>query len=301
MLLDPTELDTTGSSPKHAVVPYNFLSFVVASGRIVVGEFSQYETRGENALKILEALVARYPALFEGRRGCVSYNDWPPDPSLLNDYELVFSNTKSIREPTIFLPFPCPYSLAWPQVGVADGESLMQELLASQFDPESDRAFWIGADTNPVRRSLAELGNTFPELFDIEIMDWKRDSAELELRSTSRYVPMRDLPKFKYLIDCPGGGYSGRLRWLLAAGRPLFIVDRDVIEPWHDFLVPWRDFVPVKRDLTDLLESHALLEREPALRDYLSRNAKAFARANLLKEPELDRMYARTSAKIAVA
>jgi hypothetical protein len=123
---------------------------------------------------------------------------------------------------------------------------------------------------------------------DIELMEWERNQAAPgTLISKGRQVSIPDHRNFKYLVDCPGQGYSARLKWLIATGRPVFIVARDIVEPWHLEMEPWVHFVPVAADLSDLLEHHARLEAEPELYDEIARNARAFAAERLRVDSQL--------------
>ncbi|MEO5913299.1 MAG: glycosyl transferase family 90 [Luteolibacter sp.] len=263
---------------------YNFLVFRVKSGHLEITEFDQYECRGDNAVRILQLAIAAAPDSFEGRSGCVSFTDWPPDASLLQSFDLVFSSTKHFGEHSPFLPFPCPYSLGWPQIGVPDGNGLLISFLSSPPAPESPKAFWIGANMHHSRATLRETAQSFPELFDVELMEWNRDNPEVRLQSQSRYVHLSDHRRYKYLIDCQGGGYSGRLRWLIASGRPVFVVQRREVEFWHDFMVPWKHYIPVREDLGDLLENHGIIEENPGLYGEIAMHAQEFAGENLVLE-----------------
>jgi hypothetical protein len=254
----------------------NALNFRVSSGELHVLEFEQYECRGDNALHILKEMISLAPEAFEGKSGYVSYFDWPPDVNLLGDYDLVFCSTKNHGCPPTFLPFPCPYSVSWPQVGIRDGRGLISQMLAKNEPYKSRKAFWIGANMHHSRIMLQEIAQTFPEILDVEIMDWNRNRPGIRLESKSRYVSLPEHSDYKYLIDCQGGGYSARLRWLIASGRPVFIVDRTPVEHWHEHLIPWHHFIPVKADLSDLLENHGIIEEDSGMYESISRNAKSF-------------------------
>jgi hypothetical protein len=117
-------------------------------------------------------------------------------------------------------------------------------------------------------------------------MRWITDANGLQ-KSAHRQVSLPEHRRYKYLIDCPGNGYSARIKWLLATGRPLFIVEREIIEPWHERLQPWVHFIPVAADLSDLLEHHARIEADPALYHSIGEQARHFAAEHLSVEAQL--------------
>ncbi len=265
---------------------------IEAVDRIVVTRFESWECRGECALEFLCDLVQNWPELLIGRSGGISFGDLPPDPNWSESHELPFSATKHIGRPSKCLPFPCPYTLRWPQVGIPNAETMMSELLAADAPYEDDRMFWIGANTHPSRVELCRIGRANPRWLDTELMEWDPTAAGGQ-RSKSRQVSIPDHAKYKYLIDCEGGGerggYSARIKWLMATGRPLFLVQRQYVEHWHEDLRPWVHYVPVKADLSDLLDHREKLEGDPELYASIGRNARRFAAENLTVEALLHR------------
>ena len=268
----------------------NQCSFRIENGNAIVIHLDQFETRGDNAMEMVQMLVNRDPGKFEGCSGFIHYGDTPPPPDSGREFDLRFSTTVSIGEESSFLPFPCPYSHAWPQVGIQDGPALMSDFLGYKGAWCDTRAFWIGADTHVSRRRLVDLTERSPAILEAVMMGWQRDSPTVRLNSTGRYVSLWDHRHYKYLIDCPGHGYSGRLRWLLASGRPVFIIERQIVEPWHLDLRPWVHFIPVKQDLSDFVAAYRRVDDDPVLYKILSANAQSFASRRLLRERELDRI-----------
>jgi hypothetical protein len=261
------------------------LDFHVRDGLVQVTEFRQYESRGDCCLELLCDLVVNWPELFEGRTGSVFYGDLPP-PDQWADKELNFCTTIRPGHTGPWLPFPCFASLRWAEVGVPDAEAMLEELLTDDREWKSPRIFWIGTNQHPSRHALWELGKRQSGIMDIEMMEWNRADPK-SLVSRSRQVSIPDHRDFKYLVDCPGRGYSARLKWLIATGRPVFVVARDIVEPWHTEMVPWVHFVPVAADLSDLLEHHARLEAEPELYEKIGRNAREFAAEKLRVDAQL--------------
>lgn len=249
---------------------------VEAADRIVVNCFESWECRGECALELFCDLVQNWPQLLVGRSGGISFRDCPPDQDWVDSLDLAFSATKRIGQPSACLPFPCPYTLRWPQVGIPDAESLMAELLVADSPYNDERMFWIGANSHSSRVKLCEIGRKFPNLFDTEMIQWDTRAPGGQ-RSKTRQVSLQDHARYKYLIDCPGNGYSARIKWLLAMGRPLFIVERQFVEHWHEQLQPWVHYVPVTADLSDLMKHYERLESDEKLYMSLSINARRFA------------------------
>ncbi len=267
----------------------NTISFrVEAVDRVVITAAKGFQCRPDNALKLLCDLVQNWPDLMVGRSGGIAFRDGVPPLHWVEAHDLAFSTTRFSGQSASTLPFPCPYTLRWPEAGIDDAETMMLELLQTQAPYEDDRLFWIGANTHPSRVALCGLGREHRDLFDVELMEWDFSSPG-KPRSKTRLVTIPDHARYKYLIDCPGNGYSARVKWLLATGRPLFIVDRPIIEPWHEDLEPWVHFVPVKQDLSDLFENHARLEADEKLYDLIGREGRRFAATHLTVEAQLNR------------
>ncbi len=256
--------------------------------KIPITEYATWESRGECAVEMLVDLVENWPELFVGRSGAICYRDRPPGPEWASGCDLAFCTTKRLGEPSPFLPFPCPNAVRWPQVGIPDAVELMEKLLADDAPCDDERIFWIGAETHPSRRALSQLARREPGRFDVEVMRWVKD-ADGRQRSATRQVSLPEHRRYKYLVDCPGNGYSGRVKWLLATGRPVFIVDREIVEPWHEELEPWVHFVPVAADFSDFLDHHARVEADPSLYEAIGGNARRFAAEHLRVEAQLTR------------
>jgi hypothetical protein len=269
---------------------FNYCIFQVENSIMKIKEKDQFQCRGDNAIAMMKKVVEMVPEKFEGRTGYISFWDSPPAGRHPGEFELMFASTVRIGEPNQFLPFPCPYSHGWPQVGIPDGRELLRDLMDYKGSWRNKTAFWIGADTHPTRRKLVEISGRNPNAIDASLMEWDRDAEAMRQESKSRYISMWDHRHYKYLIDCPGSGYSARLRWLLASGRPVFIVERQVVEHWHLDLKPWVHFVPIRSDLSDLMLAYKRLEADGDLYQMISRNAREFVRARLVQDRELGRI-----------
>lgn len=252
----------------------------------ITSHFGSSDCRFECVVQILERMIELEPALFRGKSGGVWFDDGPPDEAWIREHDLAFCSTKCLGERSSAIPFPCPMTLRWPQVGIADAEALLKELLSSDAPHSDERIFWIGAATHPSRQWLQEMARDYPEIFDVEIMEWDRDAPGGQ-RSKTRQVSLPEHARYKYLIDCPGWGYSARINWLLATGRPVFIVDRPAVEHWHDLMEPWVHYVPVAANLSDLLAHWQRLEQDPDLYRRIGAEARAFVASHIPPEIQI--------------
>jgi hypothetical protein len=153
---------------------HNIFTFSVRDQKILVHHFDQIESRGDLTLAMLQAVLGECGTSLEGKTGWVSYMDFPPEPHVLNKADLKFCTTRILGEDSPYLPFPCPHTVAWPQIGLSDADGLMRDLLAWNENFTSDRIFWIGANTHFSRAALATLAAAHPEAIDAEIMSWNR-------------------------------------------------------------------------------------------------------------------------------
>ena len=218
--------------------------FYYDGSRIIVEKNSEHFSRGKSSLKILEKVIERNREYFRNKRGIISFDDFPLSHIAYSAFDIAFCGTIDRRYKTIAKPFPCPFFDSWPEVGVDSSKELFSYFFDHKDDPyQIGKAFWI----------------------------WS---------SSDSYVSIKDHARYKYLIDCPGWGghYSGRLKWLIATGRPVFIVDRQIVEPWQKNLLPFVHYIPVRADLSDLLDRYHYMEKHPELYDSIHNNAIAFAK-----------------------
>lgn len=150
--------------------------------------------------------------------------------------------------------------------------------------PKLQRCVWIGV-VHESRRRLYDVGAQNPELSDIMGMHWSSNEDGGAMLRSTRYLSLADLVKeYSLLLDIEGGGYSGRLKYLLWSHRPVLLVDRPYKEFFFENLQPWVHFVPVERDLRDMVEkARWCLEHEEEARAIAS-NAYDFSRRYLTRE-----------------
>jgi hypothetical protein len=143
-------------------------------------------------------------------------------------------------------------------------------------------AFWRGATTglpnDPIgwrsmpRLQLCELGQQFPEVFDVGITQIAGVNDDplvirdyLEQKDFLRpYVPTENMPQFKYQIDIDGytNSWPGLFTKLLSGSPVLKILSPLGWRQWYyDRLKEWEHFVPVESPGDDLVEKVAWLRK----------------------------------------
>jgi len=128
----------------------------------------------------------------------------------------------SISGPRIHSDYviPDPYNLKWPQAGVQDFHEYCEKInLESKARPLKNSAIWRGLTCqNPIRKIVVDSCASLGEPFDLK--DTTPDC------NSSDFVQMLDLSKHAVLVDMPGQGFSGRLKYLLHAHRPIIVFER---------------------------------------------------------------------------
>ena len=156
----------------------------------------------------------------------------------------------------------------WPEVGIDDYDQTCRELAAAGGAPaERPVVGWAGSlGTHPIRPVLHRIGSEHPDLLDVQQVEWgARNSEGQKLGTvTGTHLSMAEqAARWGALIDVEGAGYSGRLKLLLHAGRPVLIQDRPWHEWWHDAFRPMEHFIPVRRDLSDLVDRARWVQDHP--------------------------------------
>lgn len=179
-------------------------------------------------------------------------------------------------------------AMAW---GSAQLPSFENEIVkienASLQKPGSLKVGWIGNTLmNPIRVHLVEMGQKHPDMFDF------RHLSANELNSGSGgYTSIPKLvSEHAYLIDAPGSGYSGRLKYLLHSNRPLFYVERNLVEFFNEDLIPNFHYIPIKMDLSNLISQYEWALKNPVEAQEIAHNALLFAQANLTHNSIVDKV-----------
>ena len=173
--------------------------------------------------------------------------------------------------------------IKWPEVGIINYIETINSIAHAGSQPwEVDKMFWIGNPrTQDLRYKLIEIGNKNRNDFMFVPMNWLRNSARGQMHSYTYFVSLADHTKF--LVDCGAFGYSGRLKFLLFSGRPIFLVERteDKQDHFYPELRPYAHFIPVKADLSDLVEQYEWARAHEKDVEKIAESALSFAKANL--------------------
>jgi len=242
-----------------------------------------YQSRHPATLSILREVFLTYAPDFAG----LSFDfflcsfDNPESCNALADvvpHVLTYSVTDACRPNIIAVP-DFIYG-GWPEAGITDYTATAAAIAeAGQQPPQQDKVFWIG---NPLmdesRLRLLEIGQEHPDLMEFIGMNWLPPTTGTDTRlPASHYVSLPDHAAYSMLLDIRGAGYSGRLKLLMQAGRPVFLVERPFREFFYDQLRPFEHYVPVRADLSDLVTRVAEVKASPELARKLGAGAAAFA------------------------
>lgn len=241
---------------------------------VIFNHGSSYESRGVTFEKLVRDSLDKYPVDNEFRI-TVGMSDRKSG----RDYDF-HTDCKDYDK-----CFPDPFFDSWPETGMHDYSDLVKSFVNSE--PKKNKIGWVGNKwTHPDRTEA------FAKALDIDCCDfreiaWVRDGEDYS-KVTSGYMSYQDqIDEWKYLIDLPANGWSGRTKVLMSSPRILFIVEQEYEEFWHKELEPWKHYVPVKRDISDLEENYNKIESDPALQEYIKKNQREFAEKHLTRESAL--------------
>ena len=156
----------------------------------------------------------------------------------------------------------------WPEVGIHDYDETCRAVAAAGSAPaERPGVGWIGSlATHPIRGELHRIGSQHPALFDVQQVEWgSRNTDGVQLGTVKgTHLSLADqAARWGALLDVEGVGYSGRLKILLHAGRPVLVQDRPWHEWWYGAFRPMEHYIPVRRDLADLVERACWVHEHP--------------------------------------
>jgi hypothetical protein len=189
---------------------------------------------------------------------------------------------------------PDPVFGGWPEVGIDDYDETCRALAAAgAARAERPMAGWIGSlATHPVRLELHRIGSEHRDLLDVHQLEWgHRNTHGARLATiTGKHLSLpRQAARWGALIDVEGVGYSGRLKLLLHAGRPVIIQDRPWHEWWHDAFRPMEHYIPMRRDLSDLVERATWVQDHPREAATIGAAGQALAQRLLTRGAAADR------------
>ena len=166
--------------------------------------------------------------------------------------ERIFCFSTSVNNSQYLIPDS--YAKKWTEIGVPSVPKKCIEIEeAGRLGYTVDMAFWIGvASTHATRATLIEISKMRPDLIDARDMSW--NNHKVVAHEIPEFVSLERHTDFRYLIDVQGNGWSGRLKYLLFSGRPVFVAQRK----WWDWatwdLVAWVHYIPVEENLSDLVD-----------------------------------------------
>jgi hypothetical protein len=181
---------------------------------------------------------------------------------------------------------------AWPETGIDDYQSVSTAMALAGDEPAETGALgWIGnCNLHPTRRVLYESAQLAPGALDIQHHDWVAPADGEPVATTAgNYMSLPEqVTRWSFLFDVEGRGYSGRLKLLLHAGRPVFVQERPWREWfWSEFL-PMQHFIPVQRDLSDLMDRLRWAHQNPEAAERIGRAGRALAQSLLTRATALD-------------
>lgn len=252
-------------------------------------DFGGYESRHTSTLAMIRLVFSVQAERFQDRTFDFFIGSFD-NPESCNDlaaqvpYVLTYSTTDQCLSNII--PIPDFIFMGWPEAGITDYTACTAEMLKRGETPAiHDRVFWIGnATMDPLRDALLRIGQTRPDIMEFVGMHWQREDKVGARHAADRFVSMPDHCGYAMLLDIRGAGYSGRLKMLLHARRPVFVVAHRFREFYTHLLQPRVHFMPVKADLSDLAERVEEVRGNPALAQTIADNAAIFARQYLTRD-----------------
>ncbi|MBV8061256.1 MAG: hypothetical protein JO126_08115 [Alphaproteobacteria bacterium] len=252
-------------------------------------DFGGYESRHASTLAMIRLALSLQSDKFQGRNFDFFIGSFD-NPESCNDlaaqapYVLTYSVTNACLPNVIAIPDFI--FMGWPEAGIADYESCTAEMLSrGSTTPKYNKVFWIGnALMDPSRNVLLRIGQTRADVMDFVGMNWQREEKIGARHAADRYVSMPDHCEYAMLLDIRGAGYSGRLKLLLHARRPVFLVQHGFREFYTHLLQPHVHYIPVKGDLSDLEQRVGEVCAQPELAQKLAQNAAEFAQRFLSRD-----------------
>ena len=217
-------------------IPSVVAAFVLTKDNVTQYHWPHWEERGRGTAELMVRAHARLPrAVLDGPPVSVWVHvadvGWPelPLPRPPPDSRAVTLSTVCREREASGSLFP-DYSFAhWPAIDHTHGSlrDFSLSLVRAGARPTTrslrPRAVFVGdVRMHEVRRIMQEIAFERPD--DLEVIDVP-PSRPGEKRHP-RHVPFDELARWSLLLDLPGGGWSGRLKFLPLLGRPLIVVNR---------------------------------------------------------------------------
>lgn len=144
---------------------------------------------------------------------------------------------------------------SWKEVGINNYEDKINSIIkVSKTKYTDERVFWIGnCNSNPERWKYIDYTKTHPKTTLFQHIHWIKSNTKDMTKTTPTFVTLEDHTKYRVLLDAIPNGYSGRIPFILATGRPIIIHERP-FEQWFFYdgtFKPWVHYIPLK-DISEL-------------------------------------------------
>lgn len=133
---------------------------------------------------------------------------------------------------------PDPHSLMWPQINISNFREYCDRIFDESYNnlPKNNSAVWRGTTCQHPSRSFIH------KLYKSNL-DAVLDIEESSVEPTDSFVSMDQLHNWAILLDFPGQGFSGRLKYLMHVVRPKIVFEREIwdfatlhLEPGHHYI-----------------------------------------------------------------
>jgi hypothetical protein len=162
-------------------------------------------------------------------------------------------------------------------------EAVQEIIEASTHKPALEKVGWYGdGDKHGSRMEMIKIGAQHKDIFDLhDVRPRQTAIGVMQDELTDNYISLSDLvKKYAYLIDITGGGYSGRLKYLMFSKRPILICERTYHEYFHEDLIPYYHYIPVHQNLSNLEHQARWVRHHKVEAAEIALNAYNFAIAN---------------------
>ena len=173
---------------------------------------------------------------------------------------------------------------SWWHIGLHDYDRFVAAIHPFGRAHEHAQAFWIGnIEMHPSRQLALAMSRKYPERIDARSITWAHHLGNVTEATGERarvlggWVTLQEHAKWRYLLDLPGTGWSGRLKLLPHCQRVLLLPARDLWDWASSKLQPFKHYVPLRDDLSDLLDALDTLDRHPERAQAMARAASEVA------------------------
>lgn len=238
-----------------------------ASGCRMVRDTGCWQTRNHDMFLLVKtvwevAVAPSFPKDAAPLEAWVYTGDTSPPPEAVPPGAKWFCMAGTAADAAAGRLLPSFVFLRWRQVGIADYESKRRAVSAAaeMRHWQDPRLFWRGSSMTEVtwapspaaRAAYVAFSEAHPLLADCKFIKLGGESIGTvggdQSALTEGFVFLEAHSRYRVLLDGMPNGYSGRLPFLLATGRPVILHLRR-FEQWYfygkDALTPWVHFIPM--------------------------------------------------------